>query len=201
VTPEAAANVLLARARAMLGARTRRVVSDAARRRAAVLVPLYARAGEVYVLCTRRADDLPHHQGQVAFPGGGHEPADDGLLATALREAEEEVGIAARDVEVLGTLDDEATRASGFVVTPFVGVIPFPYPFRPNPAEIVALLHVPIEPLLVSKVFREETRERNGVPARVLCLDHGPHVIWGLTARILRGFAELLRSEPSRPAG
>ena len=143
-----------------------------------------------------RTDDLPHHKGQVAFPGGGRDPGDADLRATALREAEEEVGIAPRDVEVLGALDDEATVASGFIVSPFVGVIPFPYPFRPNPAEIVALLHVPIEPLLISNGFREETWERDGAPVRVLCLDHGPHVIWGLTARILRRFVELLRSEP-----
>lgn len=193
------AGTLLARARRLFAHRVPRTVPDGDRRRAAVLLPLYVRDGAVHVLCTQRTEDLPHHKGQVAFPGGGRDPGDADLRATALREAEEEVGIAPRDVEVLGALDDEATVGSRFIVTPFVGVIPFPYPFRPNPAEIVALLHVPIEPLLISNGFREETRERNGVPVRVLLLDHGPHVIWGLTARILKGFVELLRSEPGRP--
>ena len=194
-----AAGTLLGRVRRLFAQRIPRTVPDGDRRRAAVLLPLYVRDGVVHVLCTLRTEDLPHHQGQVAFPGGGRDPGDADLLTTALREAEEEVGIAPRDVDVLGTLDDEGTVGSRFIVTPFVGVIPFPYPFRPNPAEIVELLHVPIDPLLASNGFREETRERNGAAVRVLCLDHGPHVIWGLTARILKGLIELLRSEPPFP--
>ena len=201
VRGDVAAGALLARVRRLLANRTPRTVPDGDRRRAAVLLPLYVRHGALHVLCTQRTEDLPHHKGQVAFPGGGRDPGDADLLATALREAEEEVGIAPREVEVLGTLDDEATVGSRFIVTPVVGVIPCSYPFRPNPAEIVELLHVPIEPLLESNGFREETRERDGTAVRVLFLDHGPHVIWGLTARILKGFIELLRSEPGRPGG
>src|SRR5262249_58054340 len=94
--------------------------------RAAVLIPLYEVGGQVHVLLTRRTDKGDQHKGQVSFPGGRCDETDADALDTALREAYEEVGLRREDVEILGALDDMLT-STGFVVTPYVGVIPHPY--------------------------------------------------------------------------
>src|SRR5262249_36600278 len=120
-----------------LRARQRIVLAPPGKTAAAVLVPLLAVDGEPSLLFTRRASGLPHHQGQVAFPGGRHEPgADADLAATALREAHEEIGLAPADVHLLGALDDIETVSTRFVITPFVGVVPWPYDFHPCPREV-----------------------------------------------------------------
>jgi len=94
---------------------------------AAVLVPLLLLDGEPHLLYIRRAHDLPHHRGQIAFPGGRHQAEDPTLEATALREASEEIGLAPGDVRLLGALDDTETMGSRFVITPFVAIVPYPY--------------------------------------------------------------------------
>ena len=109
---------------------------------AAVLVPIQERDDGDHLVLTKRAEQLNHHRGQVAFPGGRVDPDDRGELAAALRESHEEIGIAPSDVRVLGRLD-QVTAASDFVVTPFIGVIPPFYEFRLNPAETDAVFSVP----------------------------------------------------------
>ena len=107
---------------ARLGERTPAVVSAEGMRRAAVIVPLFFRAGEAYVLFTQRTEDVPTHKGQISFPGGMVEPEDGGLAAAALRETFEEVGVRPDQVQVLGQLDDMPTSSAPFVITPFVGL-------------------------------------------------------------------------------
>src|SRR5204863_166262 len=121
---------------AALAGRQRIVLAPPGKTVAAVLVPLLAVDGEPSLLFTRRSNLLPHHQGQIAFPGGGHDPEDPDLAATALREAHEEIGLDPADVRLLGPLDDLETVATRFVITPFVGVVPHPYDFRPSPDEV-----------------------------------------------------------------
>ena len=116
---------------AVLRSRQRRTVSDPSLTCAAVLVPLLVRDGEWCVLVTRRTQHVGHHKGQMSFPGGACDAADAHLEATALRETYEEIGIPPEAVEVLGLLDDLPT-ITDFVITPFVGVIPYPFPYRLN---------------------------------------------------------------------
>ncbi len=167
-------------------------------RRAAVLLPLYeAESGPHFVL-TKRTDLVPTHKGQISFPGGGFKTADGDLLATALREAEEEIGLRPSDVAVVGVLDDAVSVSSAHVVRPFVGLIPHPYSFRLDAFEIDRLIHLPLRPLLEADCFREEIWERDGRPRPVLFYEYDGQLIWGLTARILKQFVEIVKGPPGK---
>ena len=179
---------------AALGAKRRVVLSPGDRTACAVLVPLLAVEDEPSVLFTRRSASLPHHQGQVAFPGGRHQPGTDAdLSATALREAHEEIGLAPGEVRILGALDDIETIATRFVITPFVGLVPWPYEFRPCPREVDAIFTVPLRVLQAPGAERRETWDFDG---RAVPIDTYPvdgHVIWGATQRITRDLLGVLR--------
>jgi len=176
--------------RRALSGRQRKVAADPRLRKAAVVMPLYEDGDGLQILFTRRSEEVPQHKGQIAFPGGLQHPDDPSLRATALREAEEEIGLRAGDVEILGELDDTATATTHFIVTPFVGLIPHPYTFRMNPAEIVELIPLPLSLLRDPSRFREELWDRDGAKNPVYFYMVGSHVIWGLTARILKQFLE-----------
>lgn len=177
--------------------RQRRTLSPEGRQRAAVLVPLYQNEGEFQILLIKRTEHLKTHGGQIAFPGGIWHPEDPNPTSTALREAHEEMGIRLQDVDVLGEVDDTATATSNFLITPVVGVIPFPYPFQINAEEIADLLSLPLEILRDPEAFSEETWEKDGGTVRVWVRREGPHIIWGATARILRNFGEILFGAPA----
>jgi len=177
--------------------RQRRMLSPEGRQRAAVLVPLYQTEGDFQILLIKRTEHLKTHGGQIAFPGGIWHPEDPNPTSTALREAHEEMGIRLQDVDVLGEVDDTATATSNFLITPVVGVIPFPYPFHINAEEIADLLTLPLEILRDPEAFREETWEKEGGTVRVWVRREGPHIIWGATARILRHFGEILFGAPA----
>jgi len=155
-------------------------------RRAAVLVTLYVRDGGLWIVFTLRTDSLEHHRGQISFPGGAHEPEDATLYHTALREAEEELGIRPDDAVPLGRLSPIVT-VTDFYVEPFVVALPWPYEWRPQESEIAEVVEVPVADLMRPEAL--ETRQFEGRPEPVLFYHHGRHVIWGATGRIL---AELL---------
>ena len=164
--------------------------------RAAVLIPLYDNGGTQHVIFQVRTELVEHHKGQISFPGGAQDEGDINLLMTALRETEEEIGLAREDVEVLGQLDDIVT-ISDFVVTPHVGRItrPGPYPFAPSGFEVAELLEVPLPHL-----HHPDTLNREPVPWRDQRVpppsySFGEHVIWGATGRLLQRFLELTRRE------
>lgn len=159
-------------------------------RRAAVLVPLFVREGQLWVLFTRRTDTVEHHRGQISFPGGGQEPGDATLLQTALRETEEELGISPADVRLLGSLSPIVT-ITNFYVQPYVAAIPQPYVFRPAETEIAEVVEVPLSALLDPAVLEQKTLP--GRPEPILFYHHGPHTIWGATARILSELLEALK--------
>ena len=169
---------------------------------AAVLIPLYEREGQYHVLFTLRTEHVEHHKGQISFPGGAADPEDPDLEFTALRETFEEIGVRPDDVEVLGRLDDIVT-ITNFLVTPYVGVLrgPVPYPFRHNEHEVAELLEVPLSHLMEEANVVQETREIGGRPTPTYSYRFGEHVIWGATARILRGFLDLLAPALRPPAG
>ena len=169
-------------------------------RQAAVLLPLYQDEAGPHLVLTKRTALVPTHKGQISFPGGGFEEADGDLLTTALREAQEEIGLRPEDVEIVGTLDDTVTVTSRHVVRPFVGIVPHPYPYRLDPFEIERLIHLPISTLLRGAPFREETWEREGGAVTVFFYDHDGDTVWGLTARILKHFIETV-GKPLRERG
>ncbi|HTP27776.1 MAG TPA: CoA pyrophosphatase [Anaeromyxobacteraceae bacterium] len=152
--------------------------------RAAVLVPLFEREGEVHVLLTRRRADLRQHAGQVSFPGGRMENGEESLAA-ALREAWEEIGLEPRRVEVLGRLDETLVGTTWFRLTPWVGLVPYPYPFVANPGEVEAILSCSLIDLARPGVHRTEEREAYGGRHLIHFYEIPPLTIWGATARIL----------------
>lgn len=163
-------------------------------RHAAVLVPLYVDAGELWTLLTRRTDTLPHHKGQIAFPGGGRELGEEPWPA-ALREAHEEIGIEPSVVLRLGELD-EAETPSGFRIIPCVGAVPQPLETRPNPEEIAELFAAPLSAFANPRLVEERRVLLDG-SSRVLRIYHvGGRQVWGLTARILQNLLMRLGLEP-----
>lgn len=159
-------------------------------RAAAVLVPLLEREGETCVLLTKRAASLRKHAGQYAFPGGRRDEGDRDAAATALREAEEEVGLAPGDVRVLGALDDYMT-SSGYVVTPVVGFIPHPYAYRPSADEVERVVELPLDAFVTPQ--RARTLLFEGLRRIVMAFDVEGHFVWGATASMLRDLARRLR--------
>jgi 8-oxo-dGTP pyrophosphatase MutT (NUDIX family) len=176
----------------VLEARPPRQETPPGYRRPAVLLPLYETPAGPYLVLTKRTDRVPTHKGQISFPGGGFHETDGDLLTTALRESAEEIGLQSHDVAVAGVLDDAATAASAHVVRPFVGFIPHPYPFRLDTFEIEELIHLPLGPLLEENRFREEIWDQGGRLHSVFFHDHAGQTIWGLTARILKQFVEVV---------
>ena len=164
-------------------------------RPAAVLVPLYKENSGWYVLFTRRTDTVEYHRGQVSFPGGLIEAQDEGPEQAALREAEEEIGIRAEDVQILGTMASFPTITQ-FIIRPVVGTIPWPYPLHLNREEVAAAFGVPIVWLADSS--NVEIRQWKSPISNTTIPIHyfRPYkgeVIWGATARITISLLELLR--------
>jgi 8-oxo-dGTP pyrophosphatase MutT (NUDIX family) len=157
---------------------------------AAVLMPIQLRPDGACFVLTQRAEQLNHHRGQVAFPGGRVDADDGGELEAALRESNEEIGIDPADVQVLGRLD-QVTAAYDFIVTPFVGVIPPSYEFRVNPQETATVFTVPIAALLEPRhVTVADRLSSHGEPVYHFYIDGWD--IWGATARMIVQFLELV---------
>jgi 8-oxo-dGTP pyrophosphatase MutT (NUDIX family) len=157
---------------------------------AAVLIPIQQGEHGDYLVLTQRADHLNHHSGQIAFPGGRVDDSDADEMDAALRESHEEIGIHPRDVRILGKLD-QIDAAYGYRVTPFVGVIPAHYEFRLNPAETAAVSSVPIAALLEPANFVvNDYLSPRGQPSYHFYVNGWD--VWGVTARILVQFLELV---------
>ena len=154
--------------------------------RAAVLVPVVATPDGLSLLFTRRTETVLAHKGQISFPGGQHEPGDETLLETALRETDEEIGLQPERVTLLGELDDVVTSVSGFVIAPFVGTVSGDLSdLRPAPNEVKSLLLVPVDRLRDPSVHHADDRMLDGKPFPIHYYTVGEDVIWGATARIL----------------
>jgi len=160
-------------------------------RPAAVLVAV-DRATERVIL-TKRSARLKHHPGQIAFPGGKQDPTDPTLVDAALREAEEEVGLARSRVEIIGHLPTHET-VTGFVVTPFVGLIDSGEDLVPEAGEVEEIFDVPLSHVIDEANFRIEGRRWQGGRRYYYTVPWGPYYIWGATARILRGLADRMSS-------
>jgi 8-oxo-dGTP pyrophosphatase MutT (NUDIX family) len=151
---------------------------------AAVLVPIVDHPSGLTVIFTQRTSHLKAHSGQVSFPGGRAEPEDPTPEFTALREAQEEIGLDAERVEVLARLPDYHTR-SGFRVTPVVGLVTPPVELKPDPREVEELFEVPLSFLLDPKNHQRETRKLQGRSVGYYVMRYENRVIWGATAGML----------------
>jgi 8-oxo-dGTP pyrophosphatase MutT (NUDIX family) len=161
---------------------------------------LAAGAPEPYVVLTRRRADLRRHAGEISFPGGRQDAEDATLIDTALREAEEEIGLPRGDVQVLGELPSTSTFATNYLIQPFVGQIAASRSWRLSPLEVDAVLELPAAAL---REGRTRTRlQRRGFTFETDAYIVGEHVIWGATARIVEHLLERLDSfiPPSLPA-
>jgi len=165
-------------------------------------VPLYQEEGSWHILFTLRTETVDSHPGQVSFPGGAIEPGDDGPIAAALREAEEEVGLATRDVHILGCLEVVPT-ITGFRIQPVVGSIPWPYSLRINTREVVEAFGVPLTWLADPAHLEVRQFDRKlGRPIDVhFFTPYQGQVIWGATARITLKLLSLLGLSPEAKRG
>ena len=155
-------------------------------RPAAVLMLL---TPENRVILTKRAAQLKHHPGQIAFPGGKQDEADASLWACAVREAEEEIGLDAANVEQIGALPVHETVTS-FVVSPQVALLTKPQAFTPNEGEVAEVFEVPLAHVLDPARFMVQGRMWQGAIRNFYTVPYGPYYIWGATARMLRGLAD-----------
>ena len=183
--------------RQILQARTSHEMSVPGRRLAAVLMPVYEQKGEYGILFTKRSENVYYHRGQISFPGGGYEAQDASLQHTALRESAEEIGLQPMHVQLLGQLDDLLTTNSNYLVRPFVGLIPYPYPFVLDAYETAYLIEVPLTFLRQHNPLAQETREHEGRIVQSFFFDYEGHTIWGATAKILKQFLDFL--DPPSP--
>ena len=167
-------------------------------RRAAVLVPLDVDAGELWTILTKRAESLPHHKSQIAFPGGGLELGEDAWTA-ALRESHEEVGIDPSTVLRLGQLD-EAGTPSGFRIVPCVGSVRFPLSMEINEGEIEEQFSVPVLAFANPNMVEDRLVLIDGVERMIRIYHVGRHQVWGLTARILQNLMQRLGFESAEEA-
>ena len=166
---------------------------------AAVLLLLWPQDGSLYFVLTRRASDLRGHSGQISLPGGRCDPDDSDHTATALRETEEELGIATSDVQVLGRLDSIYIPPGNFMVFPVVGALPDPPRFRPRAAEVAEVLPLPLALLFDPQRKRESLQNRKGRCLRIPWYDLGGQMVWGATAMLLSEFEGRLRAVLASP--
>ena len=158
---------------------------------AAVLIPVIAQAQGLTVLFTQRTQHLKSHSGQVSFPGGRAEPGDASAEFTALREAQEEIGLALERVEILGRLPEYHTR-TGFRVTPVIGLIQPPLELTPDPREVESVFEVPLSFLLDPANRQRHTRELQGRSVGFYVFEYQGHMIWGATAGMLVNLHKML---------
>ena len=160
------------------------------RTQSAVLVPLFERDGELHAVFTKRRDDLKRHPGEISFPGGRRDDTDADLLETALREAEEEIGLPRGDVELLGALPPTPTFVTNYSIYPFVGRIPAGRAWTLEEREVARVLELRIDDVRAG--YGRRRLVRRGVAFRTDTYCVGDDLIWGATARIVADLLERL---------
>lgn len=162
-------------------------------RPAGVLIPVQVLDGVAQVILTKRSSHLKHHPGQIAFPGGKQDESDADVIAAALREAREEIGLPSENVRVLGALPAHETVTS-FTMTPVIGLVERPFEIIPELNEVDEVFHVPLAHVTDLSRFSIQGRRWRGARRHYYTVPFGPYYIWGATARILRGLAERMSS-------
>ncbi len=160
---------------------------------AGVLILLFHKGEELHVLLTKRSSDVEHHRGQISFPGGAVDDRDADIVATAIRETEEEIGVPASVIRILGLFDD-AWTPSGFRITPVIGYTGVTLNLRPSPLEVEEVLEVPLSFFLDPRNERVKKLTREGATVDVYFYSYGEKEIWGATAGILRSVVRALQT-------
>ncbi|RKF19731.1 CoA pyrophosphatase [Alginatibacterium sediminis] len=155
---------------------------------AAVLIPLYQKNDQWWVILTQRSAHLRHHPSQISFPGGRFDLGDHNLEYTALRESNEEIDLPMDSAQVIGQMRPQMT-VSGFNVTPFVATLATRPVLKANPDEVEQIIELPLAPLLNQDNYQSYRFKRNGLEQDVYFVKQQQHIIWGATAHILRNFA------------
>jgi 8-oxo-dGTP pyrophosphatase MutT (NUDIX family) len=158
---------------------------------ASVLIPVLTFKEDLEILLTKRSINLRNHPGQIAFPGGKKEECDSNHMETALREAEEEIGLKTSHVEVISSLPTHKT-ATGFTIKPYIGLVRKPFKKTLQWGEVDEVFTIPFGHILNRKNFSIQTRKWNGIERRYYIVPFGPYYIWGATARILLNLSEAL---------
>ena len=179
-----------------LSQRTKKYITDKDRVSSAVLIPMYKNDGQYHIVFIKRTMTVKTHQGQISFPGGMREKADESLRDTALREAEEEIGLSPKDVNILGELDDVITTTSNCIVTPFIATIPWPYRLVANKDEVAKIISVPLAALQDENCRQPETERLNGEKVESFAYYYQGTRIWGATARILNKLLGIIAKIP-----
>lgn len=187
----ASINAVIKRLKNALQARQILRINDSKLKVSAVLVPVFWKKGQYHMLFIQRTERVKYHKGQISFPGGAYEKKDGVILNAALREAKEEIGLAQDDVRILGELDDTLTATSNYIISPFVGLIPYPYDFKPDKWETEELIEIPIADLLDRNCFSEGITVQDGQEVETYFYRYGNRTIWGATAKILKQFLEI----------
>ncbi|MEM8692986.1 MAG: CoA pyrophosphatase [Pseudomonadota bacterium] len=166
------------------------VLAESRKLRPAAVLALIDASDRTLIL-TKRSSALKHHPGQIAFPGGKQDEDDASIIAAAMREAHEEIGLPQDAAEVLGTLPSHET-VTGFVVTPVIAILTRPFDVVPERGEVDEIFHVPLDHVLNPANYTIEARMWRGQMRRYFVVPYGPYYIWGATARMLRAWTDRL---------
>ncbi len=172
---------------------------DQAEQPSAVLAPIYDLGGSAHILLTRRSWNLRSHRGEVSFPGGRREPTDPDLVATALRETREEVGIEPAEVEVIGQLDPLMTVSSRAFIATFVGLLRARPTVVPDPREVEEVRHVALSELLSDGVYHQEIWRRDGREMPLHFFELHGDTVWGATATMLHQILARITGTAGQP--
>ena len=181
----------LARVKDLLQDVDRKPLTNSRGTLAAVALLLFEKDGGYNIVFNKRSQQVEHHKGDIAFPGGVFDEGDRDAEATALRETWEEMGILQHDVTILGQLSEIETQ-SNFRVVPFVGTFTYPYSYTTNPTEVAEVIEVPVDHLLDLKNYRVQREKVDGEPWLEHYYTYREHVIYGATARMLYQFLTLI---------
>lgn len=181
--------------RTALSAHTPAAIDPTGLRQASVMVTIVNTEERLHLLLTKRSDAVEHHKGQISFPGGMVDEGDASRKATALRELEEEIGIPASSVTILGQLDD-IRIPTGFVVSPFVGYIDCLSELKASADEVADVLFIPLEKFFDPSLLRTEPHELRGTMYTLHFYDVWKEPVWGATAFIIKNLTDLISKEP-----
>ncbi|MGC9781047.1 MAG: CoA pyrophosphatase [Candidatus Heimdallarchaeota archaeon] len=157
----------------------------------AVLVPIFENKNELYLLLTKRTEQMPTHKGQISFPGGRKEEKDKTLVDCALRETREEIGLVSSEIQIIGELDSIRTHTSNFLLAPFVGLLNYPFVLNINKEEVEEVIEIPLEEFFTLDNWESSDVEIDSGIHTIWFFTYKKWVVWGATAKIIKHFVSM----------